>query len=255
MNGPPQRRDDPLAPGEVRLSWATPASVPAQLLLDHLPALPPEEQGAVARYVFAADRRMAAVARLLVRCALSDVGGLGAMDWQFARTAYGQPTIANPGFGWLAFSLSHTRSMVVCAVARHAQLGVDVEAVSDRRVPVELADRCLTPEEAAEVRRLAPSRRPPRFLQYWTLKEAYLKARGLGLSVPLDGFSYRLTNGEVAVAFTPAIPADDPDRWRFWSGSIDVDHLLAVALAPAPPAPLVLAIDRAEPLLRRHLAR
>jgi 4'-phosphopantetheinyl transferase len=83
-------------------------------------------------------------------------------------------------------------------------------------VPIELAERFFSPSEAATLRGLSIDLQPERFLQYWTLKEAYVKARGMGLSLALDRFSFDLDEvGDIRASFGPEL-CDSPGCWHFW---------------------------------------
>jgi 4'-phosphopantetheinyl transferase len=78
---------------------------------------------------------------------------------------------------------------------------------------------------------LPPSARPDRFFDYWTLKESYIKARGLGLQLPLDQFSFHLGDDvPIRISFGPRI-ADDPARWQFDLRCLTPRHRLALALS------------------------
>jgi 4'-phosphopantetheinyl transferase len=243
-----------LGPGEVHLWWAAPADFTADALGACTRFLPDDERAASARFVFEEDRRQALLARAVVRHALAQVeGGMEAGAWRFTRTPYGRPVIADASFDWLSFSLSHTRSLVVCAVAARSAIGVDVESLA-REPPLEVAGHYFARDEAAELMRAPPATRAHRFLEYWTLKEAFVKALGLGLSVPLDSFSFHLAPGDIGISFSGGLAAEghDPARWSFHSGEIPAPaHVLALACAGAHGRrPLQIALHAAEPLLR-----
>ena len=98
----------------------------------------------------------------------------------------GKPTIAHPkDIAPLSFNLSHTERLIVCLVALDREVGVDAEDTERAGETVEVADRFFSPTEVAALRALPAQSRRRRFFQYWTLKEAYIKARGMGLSLPL----------------------------------------------------------------------
>ena len=108
--------------------------------------------------------------------------------------------------GGLRFNLSHTDGLVVCLVAVEREIGVDVEHTARAgSVGIEIAERFSSPSEVAELRSLPFADQRSRFFDYWTLKEAYIKARGLGLHLPLDQFSFHL-------GLTPVTPEREPTR-------------------------------------------
>ena len=98
-----------------------------------------------------------------------------------------------------------------------------------RATPSPWRDRFFSPCEARALRALPDSEQTRRFFAYWTLKESYIKARGLGLSLPLDQFSFLLDNEDIRVAFDEKL-ADDPARWRFALLSAPPHYMIAVGV-------------------------
>jgi 4'-phosphopantetheinyl transferase len=131
----------------------------------------------------------------------------------------------------LRFNQSNSVELAVCLIARIetpggaiAEVGVDVASFARAEEIVPLAARVFTTAERAQLEALPVAARPDRALSLWTLKEAYIKARGMGLSLPLDGISFlfdepqamRFENGPQAARFEVAPGVDDdPGRWRF----------------------------------------
>jgi 4'-phosphopantetheinyl transferase len=141
--------------------------------------------------------------------------------------AHGKPELAHAPD--LSFSLSHSASVALVAVAREARVGVDVEVIRARRQLEKLAARVLTPDEFQTWRVVPPASRVTAFLRGWTAKEAYLKALGLGLVRPLrtvpvapDGWSVLPVAAgrevvasiavEGALAVPPVVATWDPER-------------------------------------------
>ena len=147
------------------------------------------------RLRFERDKRQFLATRALVRTVLSCYEpAVSPLEWRFAIGERGKPSISEPAAasGW-HFNLSNTRGLVVCAVSGvHSRLGVDVERLDRSNDLLALADRYFSPLEVAELRALPSSEQPSRFFDYWTLKESYIKAHGLGLAIPLDSFSFLL---------------------------------------------------------------
>jgi len=132
----------------------------------------------------------------------------------------------------LCFNLSHTEGLVVLAVARHP-VGVDVEWLDRTGRTVELADRYFATTETAALRALPIEVRRDRFFDLWTLKEAYIKARGLGLALPLGGFAFDGFESPLLSIRVDEPLADRPDsEWSFgtWDRT-ETHHRVAVALA------------------------
>jgi 4'-phosphopantetheinyl transferase len=224
---------------DVWLAWYQDMTDPG--LLANLEApLSQEERRQAQRFHFADDRIRYRVTRAMVRTVLSRYAPLAPAEWAFSANAYGRPGIANDeeAARGLCFNVSHTRGLVALAVCRGRALGVDVENVPAREVSTGIADHFFSPVEVAELSRVPPGRRQDRFFEYWTFKEAYIKARGMGLSIPLDQFSFHFPHKSgVHMTVDPAL-GDDAGRWRFWQYRPTPDHLLALCaerLDGAPP--------------------
>lgn len=190
-----------------------------------------EQEG---RFYFADDRKRYLVTRAMVRMVLSRYARIAPERWAFSKNAYGRPVIADAIVDAevqardLSFNLSHTRGLIALAVTRGRELGIDVENIARRPISLEVADRFFSPVEAADLARVAPDRQQHRFFEYWTLKESYIKARGMGLSLPLDGFSFEFPHhSAVSIAINPELQ-DHADRWSFWQYRPTADYLMAI---------------------------
>lgn len=215
-----------LARDEVTLGIARPADPADAARLVAL--LSDDEKGRLSRFRFEPDRAIYLAAHALLRQTLSRHSGVAPEAWQFRRGSHGRPEIANPGWR-LRFSLSHTAGLAACAVVLDRDIGVDVEDLS-RTGAADVAERLFSPLEADAVRQAPIGARGVRFLEYWTLKEAYVKARGLGLSLPLNRFSVSNTTGNTwAISFEPPL-TDDPARWWLRSFRIRDTHQAALAI-------------------------
>ncbi len=128
--------------------------------------------------------------------------------------------------GW-QFNLSHTEGLLAFAVSRE-RVGVDVEWTTRPGRTVELADRYFAPAEIAALRALPEAAQRDRFFDLWTLKEAYIKARGMGLAIPLRDFAFALSDG-IDIAVAPGVRDVPDERWQFYLGDIGDRHRLAVA--------------------------
>jgi 4'-phosphopantetheinyl transferase len=207
-----------------------------------------DERSRLARVRHPVRRREFVVARALVRTMLSESAGVAPEAWRFGVGAYGRPEIAGPtGAPPLRFNVSHTRALVGCAVVWDREVGLDLEDTRRRRSVLALATRHFAPAEAAVLRRLAEPERTARFFDVWTLKESYLKARGLGLRLPLRRFAFDVgADGEVRVTFDARLD-DDPGGWHFALRSPAPAHRLALAVRRAGDAPLRLTLADVSP--------
>ncbi len=181
------------------------------------------------RFVFERDRHQFLVTRGFVRTLIGRRLGADPAALAFEADRYGRPSLSDPAGRDLSFNISHTKGLVVCALSREPELGVDVEDAT-RVVDRDVARRFFSPSEADALDALPPDARPARFYEYWTLKEAYIKARGMGMSLPLDGFSMQLADGRPpGITFEASID-DDPGTWQFAQFRPTPRHLLAVAV-------------------------
>ena len=194
------------------------------------------------RFHFADDRKRYLVTRALVRSVLSYYAPVDPRAWAFADNAYGRPFIhdPHPHAQGLRFNVSHTRGLVALAVGRQRELGVDVENIVARKISPDIAASFFAPCEAADVAQTPAARMHDRLFEYWTFKESYIKARGMGLSLPLDKFTFHFPHARaVRIDIDPALD-DHADRWRFWQYRPGADYLLALcAERTARTAPVV----------------
>ena len=218
-------------PGEVHvwLAWADRFDDPA--LDARLAAvMTPDERARQQRFIRPADRHLQLLARALVRVLFSAYTGVPPADWRFVAGPYGKPALVGPAVGLpLAFNLSHTPGLVAAAFTAGAEVGVDVERLARRTATMDVARRFFARAEVAWLERAPEAEREETFFAFWTLKEAYLKARGLGLSVPLGAFAFDLSAALPCVSFEPPID-DRPHRWQFDRHAPGPLHRLAVAV-------------------------
>lgn len=203
---------------------------------DYFALMTEDERARHARFYFARDRRLFLATRALVRTVLSRYADVPPPSWRFATGERGKPYISAPAPRLpknlpLHFNLSNTRGLVVCAVSvAHAELGVDAEGLERAGETVSIADHYFSAREVKSLRALPVGDQRLRFFTYWTLKESYIKARGLGLALPLDQFSFVLDDkAEIGIAFEPQL-GDDPAVWRFALIDAPPRHLIAVGV-------------------------
>ncbi len=174
-----------------------------------------EERSRRDRLRFAADRRDLTIAHDLLRRTLSRYADLSPADWRFTTNQYGKPSIENidPQVRKLSFSISHTRGCVACAITSNAALGIDVERIDQPLRVQEIADQHFSKEETASLRQYAEETQNIRFVELWTLKEAFVKAIGVGLSIPLTFVSFRFDE-RARIEFSGPSAIDSHD-WHF----------------------------------------
>ncbi|MGE3275439.1 MAG: 4'-phosphopantetheinyl transferase superfamily protein [Vicinamibacterales bacterium] len=190
-----------------------------------------EERARFDRFQHAGARTEFLVGRALVRTTLSRYADVPPEAWAFAIGSHGRPDLATrpPGTPPLVFNLSHTRGLAACAVTVDRELGVDVE-FTGRSFTHDVPGRFFAAEEVRALRALPEAEQHAVFFDYWTLKEAYIKARGLGLAIPLHQFAFTRHAGGGRTLWCAPDLADDGTTWQFWQGSPSPAHRLAVAV-------------------------
>lgn len=190
------------------------------------------------------------IAHGFLRLVLSHYSTRRPRDWEFLPNAYGKPEIDPPAADChaLQFNLSHTNGLVTCAVAHGCEIGVDAEDTTrgGRGISDALVERCLSRQERETLVSIQHDQRQAAFFDYWTLKEAYLKARGVGLALPLDAITVEWPSqipheGPAALSFGAAID-DVPHQWQLERFQVSPWHKLAMAvrIGSAPRLPVVL---------------
>jgi 4'-phosphopantetheinyl transferase len=189
--------------------------------------LQPEEQARADRYKDLEARASFLIGRGMARAMLAEATGVPPAQWRFADGPHGRPDVAAPDTPY-RFNLAHSHGVIACALARGRDVGVDVEFLDRPDSTHDVAARACSPEELADIDAAPEAGRKERFLVYWTLKEAYLKARGLGISVHLGDVAFTIDAGEPR--FTPRGSLADVDqRWMFRLAQPGPRHLVAVA--------------------------
>ncbi|MDG9723645.1 MULTISPECIES: 4'-phosphopantetheinyl transferase family protein [unclassified Streptomyces] len=211
------------------------------------------EQEIAGRFLFERDRRQYLVAHSLVRRVLALESGLPEAEAVIWRSSRGRPFLQKPPDGLprggreLDFNLSHAGGHNLLGVVRRHRIGVDVERLDRGDQGFDTILETFAARERDWVTRAAPGRpRDRRLLRLWTLKEAYSKARGLGLGLPFDAFSFTLAEDRGVLGFQP--PENDTERrWRFVELEPVPDVLVAVAVLADSDAPPVLQLHHGFP--------
>ncbi|HVU51595.1 MAG TPA: 4'-phosphopantetheinyl transferase superfamily protein [Polyangia bacterium] len=217
-----------------------------------LALLDADERARMSRFHAPEDARRYLFAHALARTALTRYAPeVPPERWRFRAGAHGRPEIADAkgaAATALRFNLSHTAGLVACAVARGRDVGVDVEHLFPPRwsdeACLEIAAAHFAPAEVAALAAEPAERRRARFFEIWTLKEAYTKARGLGLALPLAGFAFDARGPDLRLRCAPSVDAE-PEGWRFERLRPTPRHALALAARCAAGDRLVVRICEA----------
>lgn len=196
--------------------------------------LSPEEEERAAEYRFARDREAFVLAHGAVREILSSYTGLPPRELRIATREGGKPYLLDSD---LRFNLSHSGQLALLAVGR-TELGVDVERRREDLDVGALAERFFSAPEVEHLARLAEPSRTRAFFAIWTRKEAYLKATGDGLSLPLSSFAVGTGTGAGPHAVSSVHPAAETLPVTLHALSAGDGYAAAlVVLAPDAPAP------------------
>jgi len=183
----------PDLPDAVVHIWRVPLlATPAALAYYHS-LLAPDERARAARFHFEIHRQHFAIARARMRILLSAYSGCLPVQLAFSYTSYGKPYLSHPS---LVFNLSHAHEMAIFGVTRNRAIGVDIEHIRADLATDDIANRYFSKEEIRALRALPAEQRCAAFFRCWTRKEAYIKARGEGLSMPLADFEVCLEETE-----------------------------------------------------------
>jgi 4'-phosphopantetheinyl transferase len=183
--------------------------------LQHLHGiLASEECERAARFNFARDRRHFIAARGVLREILSRYLKLSPDSLQFRYTSYGKPYLTDEcGGEWLRFNVSHSGELALYAVSRGRELGVDIEQIRKDIEHMRIASDFFSRQESAALHALPAHLQPEAFFLCWTRKEAYIKAIGEGLSLPLHSFDVSLTPGAPASLLAVRGDTQEAARW------------------------------------------
>jgi len=202
------------------------------------------------RYKFEKDRHDALITRAFIRDLLSYYADISPSDWRFDKGEKDKPEIVNPPLP-LRFNLSHTKNLIICAVTLTDDIGCDVENTTRSNDVLAVADRYFSPSETQELFSLPIEQQRQRFFDYWTLKESYIKAWGLGLAIPLRDFTFNIApfnskhlrshlndstiNDEITINNNISLTfaehrIDEPKLWRSWLFYPNNKHRIALSL-------------------------
>jgi len=195
MAGPSSRLHPP-GEHEVHV-WVGSVASAAGYITQFQELLSDDENARASKFRFDKNRHEFIVSRGMLRTLLASYLGGSAAGLRFTYSAYGKPRLEeakNPGI--LTFNLSHSDGVIVCAFARNREVGVDVEKMRQDFSTEEIAERFFSAGERIALRALPAEHRRQGFFNCWTRKEAYIKARGEGLSLPLHQFDVSLSPAE-----------------------------------------------------------
>ncbi len=227
----------PLPPNHIEIWTLDLTQLPTDIIASHLPLLSPAERTRYQSFHYDHHRQEYLAAHTLLRLALSQYAPIAPAAWTFALDPDGKPHLTNPGAPH--FNLSHTKKLVACAIGRLPQIGIDVEYIDGNTDLLEIARTAFSPSEYTTLHNAPVHDRRSIFYRLWTLKEAYIKADGRGMSLPLGSFTIHLT------PFIHLTSADGQPQagWQFQNCQSTTSHELSLAIKTAEASITITKLD------------
>lgn len=193
-----------------------------------LPELSSGELERANKFYFEEDRNRYLITRSILKKILSRMLNTVPGQLRFEFNAYGKPFLkSDPG---LFFNVSHSGNFGLIAITSIADIGVDVEKYRHKMTGDDVAKRFFSSKEISDYLNLNVKERQQGFFNCWTRKEAFIKAVGMGLSLPLNSFDVSLKPGSKAQITAIRKPPDDPEKWTMESIYVDEEYAAAYTL-------------------------
>jgi 4'-phosphopantetheinyl transferase len=218
--------------------WRADLDLPAAYLERLQSLLSMEEVGRADRFFFPKDRDHFIVSHACVRKVLSRYLETKPEQLSFVQNSHGKPALSTGSGDFdLEFNLTHSHRFALVAVTKGMRVGVDVELIRNNFGGLNIAQRFFSPAEFRTLSSLPEEQQSKAFFRCWTQKEAYIKAKGLGLSLPLDEFDVSVDPGEPTALLNSRSDPGETARWSLikvdpatgYSGAVAVEgHSLAL---------------------------
>lgn len=218
-----------LGENDIHIWMVNPQQVKATLGLSSI--ISSSEQQKISRYRSDNAQHTALITRTFIRLLLSRYENVAPHLWRFDISELGKPEVINTTLP-LRFNLSHNNEMIICAICLNKDIGCDIENLS-RRISIDaIAKRFFSAQEYSLI-----SAEPSRFFEYWTLKEAFVKATGLGISQGLETFSFEIKkqhgnkqNDNIKLTFSHNCKQENPQHWYHSLLFPDQKHCIGVSV-------------------------
>lgn len=189
-----------------------------------------DEVSRARRFHFAKDRNHFIVARAILRKLLAAYLNIDASELRFVYEEKGKPALEESQRSLLSFNLAHSHGRVIYAFSRDRELGVDLEFMREDLGSDQIAERFFSASEIVALESLTPELRQQAFFECWTRKEAYIKALGVGLSMPLYEFDVSLAPGEAAALLRNHKEPAEVGRWTMRSIAVASGYVAALVV-------------------------
>ena len=228
-NSPPL--DLTLDLGEIHV-WRVSLAQTESCLQSLQQTLSTDERAKADRFVFPKDRSQFILSRGALRAILSRYLNISSHILRFDYNPYGKPSlIVTQGGNTLRFNVSHSRGIALIAITKNLDIGVDIEGINPNFSCLEIAEKFFSPLENSVLRSLPEHLQATAFFTCWTRKEAYIKAVGKGLSIPLNKFDVSLAPGEPAALLNVEGNPEEASKWSLIELFPCSDMVAAVAVA------------------------
>jgi 4'-phosphopantetheinyl transferase len=210
--------------------WRATLDQPPSQIQSFFSNLAADEQARAERLYFERDREHFIVARGVLRTVLGRYLNQVPECLSLLYGSYGKPALAGQTDGdAIRFNVSHSQGLALYAVTRGREVGIDLERMRSDLAVAEIAERFFSRREVAMLRTLPAEAQRQAFYRCWTRKEAYIKARGEGLSLPLDRFDVSLAPGEPAAILGSRPDPSEAFRWSLQELTPAPDYVAALA--------------------------
>lgn len=187
-----------------------------------------DERQRAERFYFARDQQHFIVARGVLRKILSHYLQRQPYEINFEYNKYGKPFLPREfGGNDFRFNLSHSHGLALYAMTSRREIGVDVEFIREDFSDLKIADRFFSPNEVSVLRSLPSEIQREAFFLCWTRKEAFIKAKGKGLSIPLDQFDVSLVPGQPAALLKTRFDSNEAYHWSLINLTLDIPNYAA----------------------------
>jgi 4'-phosphopantetheinyl transferase len=223
-----------LGPGEVHI-WRIRLNVPQEKAIVAATLLDGAERAKAGRFRHLSDRRRYIAAHAKLRQILGLYAGCEPEEIGYRFNEFGKPSLSNNGQAReIRFNLAHSGELGLMCVSRGREVGVDIELIKPEFAGMDVAKKFFSPHEVEQLITMPAPLRTSAFFRCWTFKEAFIKAKGRGLSIPLDSFDVSLAP---RLGTALLLSRDDPrdvDRWHIRELSIQDGYAAAVAVEGYP---------------------
>lgn len=190
-----------------------------------------DERSKAERFRFEKDSTKYIVTRGTLRTILGRYLDKKPEDLKFSYNQYGKPALHSSDTNQsISFNVSHSHELALIAVTQNRDVGVDIEYVRTNLNYEEIAERFFSPTEKVVWRLLPTSVKQEAFFNCWTRKEAYIKAKGMGLSIPLNEFDVSFKPGEPAALLNTTWDEQEANRWSLTEITLAPDYIAALAV-------------------------